>query len=76
MSAIPEITTPWLDLDAAGNIAIGCGLVGIGVGVLLKDPSARDFCGRVLDHPRVREALSAVAAAGWDTLRPRGTPPV
>ena len=74
--AIPEINTPWLNLDAA---VIGCGLVGIGAGVLLKDPAVRDFCGRVLEAPRVREALSAAAASGcdWvsDYLRRDGTPP-
>ena len=79
MSAVPEINTPRLNLDVAGDIAIRFGLVVIVAGYLLEHPAVRDACGRVRDRPEVRKALSEAAAWGFDrvseSLRRRGTPP-
>ena len=80
MSATPEINTLLMNLDAAAdNVVIGCGLIGLGVGVLLQDPAVRAFCGSVLDRPGVREALRAAAASGFDRVsefvRQGATPP-
>lgn len=80
MSAVPELNALWRNLDTAGdNIVIGCGLIGLGVGVLLQDPAVRAFCRSVLDRPGVREALRAAAASGFDRVsefvRQGATPP-
>jgi hypothetical protein len=80
MSATPPINTLLTNLDVAGDhVVIGCGLIGLGVGVVLQDPAARAFCRSVLDAPRVREALDVAAAAACDrlseSLRRGGTPP-
>ena len=66
MSALP-IDTLLRNLDAAGDdVVVGCGLIGLGIGFLLKNPGVRASCRSVLDAPRVREALNVAAAAAWD----------
>ena len=84
MSA-PEINVLWPNLDAAADLAIGCGLVGTGcglaatgTGLLLKNPAVREFCGGVLDRPGIREAVGAASSRAGDrifeSLRRASTP--
>ena len=59
------INTPLPELDAStiATLIAGLGLVGVGIGITLQVPQARDLCDRVLNHPEVRKAGRAAVGA-------------
>ena len=71
-----DLTAPQPQLAASSIVTLvgGFSLIGAGVALALQVPQARDFCGRILEHPEVqkvgREAAvallrSVAASLGW-----------